>query len=355
MPNGLSHWVFDWTARVEELFIPIQRKSGIPLYLQIKNGIRVALHNQPRRESFVLPPQRDLAAKLGVSRNTVSMAYGELEREGIVASQVGKGTVVVSPSGKMESRSRHEQLTKTIEHSVEEALAMGFTLEEYADTVGEFLREKREMLRHIRLIFVECNKEQLFYFSEHLSLEPGVVITPVLLTDIRERPERWRRELRSADMVVTSFYHIDELEALLSGSSQPLVGINLQPEMSTIVRIARIAKGAVVGLVAASKQFLAEMGSTLREVEIGDERVRGFTGDDPEELEKFVDGCGALVVSPSRRSEVAELAGRKPVVEFLFAPDDASVNNIRVALLEAKRLRRGKEGDGSADNGADVS
>ncbi len=41
-----------------------------------------------------LPPERKLAAKLGVSRNTVVRAYGELEAEGLIAGRVGSGRFV---------------------------------------------------------------------------------------------------------------------------------------------------------------------------------------------------------------------------------------------------------------------
>src|SRR5690554_4145559 len=41
-----------------------------------------------------LPPQRELAFRLGLSVGTVSRAYAEAERRGLVESQVGRGTFV---------------------------------------------------------------------------------------------------------------------------------------------------------------------------------------------------------------------------------------------------------------------
>ena len=335
---------------MEDVHIPLDRTSGIPLYVQIRNAFKGALLGRPRMREMLLPPQRELAARLGVSRNTVSMAYAELERHGLVTSRAGKGTVVVGPGGPVESRNRRERLFRTIEHSVEEALAMGFTLDDYFETAREFFREKKEMLRNINLVFVECNREQLAYFSDHLRLGPGVVIRPVLLTDIRRDPEASVAELRRADIVVTSFYHVEELDTLLGPEGGPLVTVNLQPEMSTIVRIARVPGGSRMGLVAASEEFLAEMEKTLRSMGIEERGVRRFAGEGGDGLAELVAGSDALVVSPSRRAEVAELADGREVVEFLFAPDEASANNIRVALLEAKRRRKGEEVDASADS-----
>src|SRR5256885_24711 len=61
------------------------------LYLAIRQAIDSgALLPRSR-----LPASRDLARELGVSRNTVNHAYEQLQVEGYVRSQVGRGTHVV--------------------------------------------------------------------------------------------------------------------------------------------------------------------------------------------------------------------------------------------------------------------
>src|SRR5438876_814148 len=47
---------------------------------------------------FRLPPERDLAGALGVSRATVVSAYRELEAKGLVRGYVGRGTFVSATS-----------------------------------------------------------------------------------------------------------------------------------------------------------------------------------------------------------------------------------------------------------------
>ena len=326
--------------RLPKPYILLDRSSGIPLYIQIKDGLRKLLSSAPEEREAVLPPQRELAEQLRVSRNTVSMAYSELEREGLVASHVGKGTLVVSPAKRLEGRNLRERLARVIEHAGEEALAMGFTTEQFAEAVDGFLRERKRRLRNIQLVFVECNREQLEYFSKHLQLDPGVMVTPLLLSSIQRDPERMLKKLTGADLVVTSFYHIEELEALMPEEAAPVVGVNLQPEMSTIVSIARIPNDARVGLVAASKRFIAEIRDTLEQVSVDSSHVKEFASKETEELRQFIQGVDALIVSPSRKKEVEALADGRPVTEFLFAPDEGSTNNIRISLFELKRKRR---------------
>jgi len=66
--------------------IEIDKKSGIPLYLQIKHQIKKLLENGNLKEGEQLPTERDLSENLQVSRNTVSMAYKELVLENIILS-----------------------------------------------------------------------------------------------------------------------------------------------------------------------------------------------------------------------------------------------------------------------------
>ncbi|HEX6141574.1 MAG TPA: PLP-dependent aminotransferase family protein, partial [Geminicoccaceae bacterium] len=49
-----------------------------------------------------LPTQRDLALRLGISVQTVSQAYAEVERRGLVRGEVGRGTFVLAASPEIE-------------------------------------------------------------------------------------------------------------------------------------------------------------------------------------------------------------------------------------------------------------
>ena len=340
--------------QAETIHVSLERKSGIPLYVQIKEALRDAILASTAEAELVLPPQRELAQRLKVSRNTVSMAYAELEREGLVVAQAGRGTLVVDPARKAQSRNRDEALARVIEHAAEEALTLGFTLDQYAEATAAYLEENRRMLGHIRLVFVECNREQLSYYADHLHVEPGVMTVPVLLDELRGRQEAALSALRNADVVVTSFYHTDELRRMLADSGTPLVSVNLQPEMSTIVGIARIPAEARIGLVAASRRFLAEMQKTLRQMDVDPRRVAESVADGERQLAQFVAGVDALIVSPSRRKAVEALADGRPVLEFLFAPDDTSVNHIRIALVELKRRHKSDESHAPTDRRTDV-
>ena len=77
--------------------ITIDRESNEPIYRQVVQEIRGLIHSGALPEGFRLPPERRLAAALGVNRSTVLNAYRELKALGLVDAHVGRGTAVLRP------------------------------------------------------------------------------------------------------------------------------------------------------------------------------------------------------------------------------------------------------------------
>ena len=75
--------------------ISIDKTSTAPLYLQIYNQLRQDIASGTLAEGAVLTGSRMLAAMLGVSRNTVDNAYGQLMAEGYIAPRKGVGFEVL--------------------------------------------------------------------------------------------------------------------------------------------------------------------------------------------------------------------------------------------------------------------
>lgn len=80
-----------------ELHLQLDRSSRTPLYRQIEQGVRDAVASGRLMPGTRLPPERTLAASLGVDRTTVVAAYRELAAGGLVHAHVGRGTTVAGP------------------------------------------------------------------------------------------------------------------------------------------------------------------------------------------------------------------------------------------------------------------
>lgn len=72
----------------------LRRGTGVPLYVQIREGIRSRIVDGELPEGASLPPEHVLARRLGTSRMTVRAALADLEREGLIERTQGVGTVV---------------------------------------------------------------------------------------------------------------------------------------------------------------------------------------------------------------------------------------------------------------------
>src|SRR3954471_14579433 len=107
----------------------ISRSDGRPMYLQIMEQIKqkVAVGDWPRGEE--IPSIRQLAMDLRVSVITVKRAYLELEREGVIETQHGKGwRVAADPT--LSPRLWDEELAQLLDQAVRLGALLGLAPEE---------------------------------------------------------------------------------------------------------------------------------------------------------------------------------------------------------------------------------
>ncbi|HZF36691.1 MAG TPA: winged helix-turn-helix domain-containing protein, partial [Candidatus Angelobacter sp.] len=71
-----------------------------PRYLAIVDALAFDLDNGKLRAGDRLPTHRDLAYRLGVTVGTVTRAYSEAERRGLIKGEVGRGTYIRDRSGR---------------------------------------------------------------------------------------------------------------------------------------------------------------------------------------------------------------------------------------------------------------
>lgn len=85
----LSLVQLDWSFELEIA------EGDAPLYVRIADAIRRDIGRGRLRAGQKLPGARTLAASLGVHRNTVTTAFEELEQQGWVRTEPGRGRFVV--------------------------------------------------------------------------------------------------------------------------------------------------------------------------------------------------------------------------------------------------------------------
>jgi GntR family transcriptional regulator len=117
-----------------------------PMYLQIMEQIKQRIAVGDWAEGQPIPSIRQLAVYVQVSVITVKRAYYELEREGIIVTQHGKGSFVASTPG-LGARLREQELQQHLDQAARIAAQIGMPPEELEDRLreaGDRLAEKEE-------------------------------------------------------------------------------------------------------------------------------------------------------------------------------------------------------------------
>src|SRR6516225_8838256 len=115
-----------------------------PMYLQIMEQIKQRIVVGDWTEGQAIPSIRQLAVDLQVSVITVKRTYLELEREGIIVTQQGKGSHVASNAG-LGMRLREQELEQHLEQATRIAAMLGIQpreLEHRLREAGDRLAEK---------------------------------------------------------------------------------------------------------------------------------------------------------------------------------------------------------------------
>jgi GntR family transcriptional regulator len=119
----------------------------LPIYRQIMHQVTDAVASGRLHPGSQLPSQRDLAEQLVISPLTVKKAYDELEREGLIETQRGRGTFVAAAAEAVDPGPQLARMRDAARQLVSRAHSAGVPLADLVrlleDVDGE-LREERE-------------------------------------------------------------------------------------------------------------------------------------------------------------------------------------------------------------------
>jgi len=114
----------------------ISQADRRPMYLQIMEQIKQKIAVGDWGEGDPIPSIRQMAADLRVSVITVKRAYLELEREGVIVTQHGKGSSVATGSN-LGARLHEEELNSLLDQVARLGALMGVDAGELARRLGD--------------------------------------------------------------------------------------------------------------------------------------------------------------------------------------------------------------------------
>jgi GntR family transcriptional regulator len=114
----------------------ISQSDKRPMYLQIMEQIKQRIVVGDWAPGQAIPSIRQLAVDLQVSVITVKRAYLELEREGVIVTQHGKGSQVAQDDG-LGTQLREQELAQHLEQATRIAMLLGIRPKELAGRLRE--------------------------------------------------------------------------------------------------------------------------------------------------------------------------------------------------------------------------
>ena len=118
-----------------------------PMYLQIIEQIKQRIPVGDWAEGQPIPSIRQLASDLQISVITIKRAYLELEHEGLIVTQHGKGSFVASTPG-LAVKVREQELQQQLEQAMRIAAELGIRpkeLEHRLREAGDRVAEKESV------------------------------------------------------------------------------------------------------------------------------------------------------------------------------------------------------------------
>ena len=122
--------------------------AELPIYRQLMRQVTDAIAGGRLRPGDKLSSQRELAEQLVISPLTVKKAYDELEREGLIHTERGRGTFVARGAGRIDSAASRERLREEARTLLHRARLAGVSYEDLErllrETHAQIEAERRE-------------------------------------------------------------------------------------------------------------------------------------------------------------------------------------------------------------------
>jgi len=310
------------------LNITIDKKNGIPLYIQVKKQIMNLIKDGTLRVGSKMPTERELSQELVVSRNTISAAYNELEAKGVLKSIRGKGTFVAEEIVSWQNYDSRKKVNKFVDLALEEALECGIDPDDFLDIVTNRVNEKKDVMNKVTSAFVECNIEQARMFSKEITSIMNMNTIPFTLTDLEKMNDDTKDKLSTCEVIISPFNHVNDVDGFLKGFNKEILGVAVSPNLESIVRIARHPS---------ETKFTFKIKSALDNSGLGDLSVEYFSITDESKLQDVIDNSEVLIVTPGRYKDVCKLNHEnKELIEFSYNLDSTSVKALKSKIVELK-------------------
>lgn len=124
------------------LKIDLDLDSGIPVYIQLGEQIRILIRNGSLKAGDLMPTTRSLAVQLGINVNTVARVYRELQSSGQLCLKRGVGTFVADGVESPMEKKQFDLLEKKVTQIIKISKDAGISPNELAQFITTKWKEE---------------------------------------------------------------------------------------------------------------------------------------------------------------------------------------------------------------------
>lgn len=325
------------------MHIQIDRHLVIPIYTQIVGQIQFGIVSGHLPSGAQLPSIRDLAQELNVAPMTITQAYQELKRLGLIEMRPGLGTFVADFSVQMAHTpvpNRPLQLRRMLRHTVAEARSMGFSEEEIRQIFLSLLTDSEGLFTNHTFVLVGLFPGALRIYADDLErrlVEDKVVFQPLTFAELENYLDYYLPRLDYTEALLVPLHQVQTLRDLLSSRGSDwdgaIIGLNFELRPSTLRAIEAIPMDYRIGIVSLLPEFVNTMIQGISSVRplVVDPIV--CLSSDMACLEKMSQQAQAIVYSSGANAAAdilrSWLPKDIPIIEYLHTPNDNSAQRIR--------------------------
>jgi GntR family transcriptional regulator len=315
--------------------LKLNRKNRLPIHTQLKAQLVYLIQSSQLAPGTRLPTVRQLAGFLRVNRNTVSKVFSEMEKEGYLTCESGRGTFVSKPAIKPRRKvEKMQELMRIVDEAVRKAVDLGFSPEEFSLTL--FARtqtaEKRTGSPSRQALFVECNHLQTKLFSAELRRELPLRVDPMLVEEVRQTAKADPGTFRKYDLVLTTFYHIHEIQALLAATGTEVVALMVETSLDTLMRLTSLPAGTKVGVACSDWTGSENMRLSIENAGLKHLQLILACGEEKGSVRKMLEEASLVVCSSMAEEKIRALAPRS--TEIIM--DHRSLGRAGIEMLRSR-------------------
>jgi GntR family transcriptional regulator len=319
--------------------LKLNRQNQLPVHTQLKAQLVYLIRSGQLLSGTQLPTVRQLAGFLRVNRNTVAKVFADMQREGLLSCEPGRGTFVSST--RIKSKAKVEKMNKLLEvvdDALEKAARLGFSAEEvfltlYARTQATPVRTSSS--RQVAALFIECSRPELELFRSELAMELSIQVDSILIEDFERTVKSDPASLQRYSLIITTFYHIREVQSFLEGSGMEVVALMVDTSLDTLMRLTALPEGTKVGVACTTRSGAENMKLSIQRAGLKHLTVMTGCGEKKASLEKMIAEVSVIVCSSLVEHQVRALVptGKEIVVDNKRI-DKAGIEMLRSRLTE---------------------